>query len=111
MPRHEFPDQQLSSQIIGAFYDVYNALGFGFLESVYRRALAVERSFQGIAVAQEVPFELLHRGVTIGQYRADLLVESRVVVEAKTGLRLDPFAAAQVLNYLKASRLEVGLVL
>src|ERR1051325_4759667 len=111
MPKHHLIEESLSRQIIGAFYDVYNDLGFGFLESVYRRAMAVELNYRGIAVAQEVPFELTHRGVQIGHYRADLIVDDRIVVEAKSSIKPDPFAPAQVLNYLKASRIEVGLVL
>ena len=109
------PDQflhgALTSQIIGAFYHIYNLFGFGFLESVYRKALAVELSFRGLDVRQEVPFRLLHRGVEIGRYRADLIVGDAVVVEVKTGLLLDPVAPAQLLNYLRASSLPVGLVL
>jgi GxxExxY protein len=106
-----FLEPILSRQIIGVFYDVYNSLGFGFLETVYRRALAVELRYRGISVAEEVPFELFHRGVSIGYYRADLIVDGRIVVETKTGARVDPFAPSQVLNYLRAASIEVGLVL
>jgi GxxExxY protein len=107
----DFLEPVLSRQLIGVFYDVYNELGFGFLEAVYRRAFAVECRYRGISVAEEVPFELTHRGVTIGQYRADLIVDGRIVIETKTGARVDAFGPAQVLNYLKATQLEVGLVL
>jgi GxxExxY protein len=106
----EFLEPVLSRQVIGVFYDVYTELGFGFLETAYRRALSVECRYRGIPVAEEVPFELRHRGVAIGFYRADLIVDERIVIETKTGARIDPFAPAQVLNYLKASGLEVGLV-
>jgi GxxExxY protein len=108
---HEYPLQELTGRIILAFFEVHRRFGFGFLESVYRRALAVELAHAGIPVAQEVPFELMYRGVSVGFYRADLIVASTVIVEAKTGLLLDPVAPAQLLNYLKAARLEVGLVL
>jgi GxxExxY protein len=111
MPEESLVENALSRQVIGVFYDVYNELGFGFLETVYRRALAVECRYRGIPVAEEVPFELRHRGVSIGFYRADVIVDDRIVVETKTGARVDPFAPAQVLNYLKAAQLEVGLVL
>src|SRR5450759_1121720 len=103
---HEYPLQELTGRIILAFFEVHRRFGFGFLESVYRRALAVELAHAGIPVAQEVPFELMHRGVSVGFYRADLIVASTVIVEAKTGLLLDPVAPAQLLNYLKAARLE-----
>src|SRR5437868_2611636 len=102
---------ELSRDIVGAFYEVNNSLGFGFLESAYRRAMAVELHFRGISVAQEVPFELTHRGVQIGHYRADLIVERRIVVETKTGRNYDPFAESQVINYLKATGLKLGIIL
>ena len=85
--------------------------GYGFLESVYRRALAVELRHRGIAVAEEVRYEVRHRGVAVGLYKADLVAESSVVLETKTGLSLDPVAPAQLLNYLRVSGLSVGLIL
>src|SRR5438874_581907 len=99
-PERDYPFQELTGRIIEGFYDVRRALGFGYLESVYRRALAVELQFRGISIAQEVPFRLLHRGILVGYYRADLIVDSSVVVETKAGSLLDPVAPMQVLNYL-----------
>lgn len=110
-PEHDYPRQQLTGRIIAAFLYVHRALGYGFSESVYRRALAVELQFRGIAVGQEVQFEVVHRGVVVGVYRADLVAESCVVLETKTGLVLDPVTPAQTLSYLRASRLEIGLIL
>src|SRR5579862_6247337 len=110
-PEVEYPFHELTGRIIEGFYEVHRTLGFGYFESVYRRALAVELQFRGIPIAQEVPFQLVHRGILIGYYRADLVVDSSVVIETKTGLLLDPVAQSQVLNYLKASGLPVGLVL
>ena len=107
----EYPHQTLTGIIIGAFFEVYHALGYGFLESAYRRALAVELMHRGVVVRQEVGYELFHRGVSIGFYRADLVVNAAGVVEVKTGLKLDNAGPAQVLNYLKVSRLPVGLLL
>jgi GxxExxY protein len=107
----DYPLQELTGRVIGAFFEVHRRFGFGFLESVYRQALAVELAYAGIPAAQQVPFELMHRGVSVGHYRADLIVASKLIVEAKTGLLFDPVAPAQLLNYLKAARLEVGLVL
>jgi len=106
-----FPHQELSAKVIGAFYEVYNTLGYGYLESVYKRALAVELSYLGLPIQQEVGFEVSHRGVPVGTYRADIIVSSSLIVEAKAGAHLDPNAAAHILNYLKTSRLRVGLVL
>jgi GxxExxY protein len=107
----EYPDQKLTGEIIGAFYYVYHRFGYGFLESVYRKALAVELQYRGIPVAQEVPFELEHRGVVVGRPRVDLIGGGRVIIETKAGTVLDPAAAAQLQNYLRASKLELGLVL
>ena len=110
-PEPGYPLQQLTGGIIGAFFEVHRALGYGFLESVYRRALAVELEYRGFPVAREVTYELRHRGVSIGLHRADLVVAAKVVIEVKTGLLLDPVAQAQLLNYLRASGLRVGLAL
>lgn len=110
-PESDYPLQALTGRIIASFHAVHHTLGYGFLEPVYRKALAVELEYRGLTVAQEVPFEVLYRGVTVGNYRVDLIVESSVVVETKSGLLLDPVAPAQLLNYLKVSGLPVGLVL
>src|SRR5690242_8250211 len=107
----EYPYVDLTGDIIGAAYAVHRAKGFGFLERVYRRALVVELEYLGIQSRREVAFDLHHRGVPIGVYRADLIVESRVIVEVKTGMLLDPAVVPQTLNYLKASGLSVGLVI
>jgi GxxExxY protein len=107
----DYPYDDLTGEIIGAAFAVHNAEGFGFLEKVYRRALVVELAHRGVSCQQEVSFPLFYRGVPIGIYRADLIVESRVIVEVKTGFVLDPAVVPQTLNYLKASDLSVGLVL
>ena len=111
LPDADYPLQDLTGQIIEAFIQVHHAFGYGFLESVYRRTLAVELHRRGIAIEQLVRYELAYYGVPVGTYEADLVVDQSVIVETKTGLVLDPVAQAQVLNYLKASRLPVGLVL
>ena len=107
----DYPLQSLTRLTIGAFLHVYAQFGYGFVEGVYQRGTAVELSYRGLGVATEVPFEIVHRGVPIGLYRADLIVESTLVVEVKAGLLLDPAAAPQLLNYLKASKLPLGLIL
>jgi GxxExxY protein len=105
-----YPLQELTGRVIAASFVIHKEFGFGFLESVYRRALAVELRYQGIHVAEEVPFELFHRGVSVGLYRADLLVDSQVIIETKTGLVLPRIAPAQTLNCVKAAGLPLGLV-
>jgi GxxExxY protein len=106
-----YPLQQLTGRITASAYGVQRKFGYGYLESVYRRALAVEMQYHGIAVAQEVTYELFHRGVPVGLFRADLVADSRVIVEAKTGLLPDPVAPAQLLNYLRAADLSLGLLI
>jgi GxxExxY protein len=107
----KYPFSELTRNVIAAFYRAYDALGFGFLESVYTRALSVELRVAGLAVEREVPFELFHLGEWIGRYRADLIVENKIIIEVKTGPALDPQAIPQLLNYLNVSRLPLGLVL
>jgi GxxExxY protein len=110
-PETTYPDQRLTGLIVAAGYAVHRALGFGFLEAVYRKALVAELIHAGAHVEQEVRFDLTHRGIDVGIYRADIVAEGRVIVEVKTGLFPDPVAGPQLLNYLSASRLELGLVL
>jgi GxxExxY protein len=109
-PEREYPEQRLTGKIIASGYAVFRSFGFGFLESVYRRALTVELRHLGVVVAEEVPYELFHRGVSVGFYRADLVVESSIMVETKTGLVPDAFAPTQLLNCLCAAQLSVGLI-
>jgi GxxExxY protein len=101
----------ITGSILGAFYAVHSQLGFGFLETVYSNALIVLLRAAGLDVRQEVPFEITFHGHSIGVYRADLVVESKVIVEIKAGRSIIPAHNAQLLNYLRASNLEVGLLL
>ena len=101
----------LSHAIIGAFYSVYSELGVGFLEVVYANALAILLKHAGLAVGREVPFEIVFHGQSIGLYRADVIVESRIIVEVKASRCIIPQHASQLLNYLKASNLQLGILL
>lgn len=107
----ELIESQLTGKIIQCFFTVYNTLGFGMLESVYRKALSVELSRENLRAHHEVPIEVVYQGVQVGFFRLDLLVEEKVAVEIKATELLSPFAKRQLLNYLRASRLDVGLVL
>jgi GxxExxY protein len=102
---------ELTGEIIAAFYAVYNELGYGFLESVYVRALAIELFSRRMGVAREVPVSVFYKGVTVGTYRCDLLVADTVVVEVKSGIETDDSDRVQLLNFLRASGREVGLLL
>ena len=104
-------EEAFAHKVIGAFFDVYNALGYGFLESVYGRALEVELTRRGLHATREVSVNVWYADEVVGQYRADLLVENRVVVELKAHRILATSDRAQLLNLLKASDLEVGLLL
>ena len=102
---------QLTEQIIKAFYTVYNALGYGFLEKVYENALAVELRKMGLTIVQQAEIKIYYAGVLVGEYYADLLVADAVIVEVKAVRTLLKEHEAQLLNYLKATPYEVGLLL
>jgi GxxExxY protein len=101
----------LTEKIIGVFYEVYNELGFGFLESVYREAMRMALGQAGLPVEAEVPVPVSFRGEVVGVFRADLVVDGRIVVELKTAESISKVHEAQVLHYLRASAMEVGLVM
>jgi GxxExxY protein len=101
----------LTGRIIGAFYEVYNELGQGFLASVYEKALAVALAMGGLRVGRQVPIPVWFRGHQVGDFRADLLVEDVVILELKADRVLEPVHEAQLLNYLRATAIEVGLLL
>ena len=101
----------VTGSIIGAAYQVHNTLGAGFLEKVYENALAAEVRKRGPDVEQQVPTRVLYDGLVVGEYVADLVVEGKVIVEVKAASALDSSHEAQILNYLKATGTEVGLLL
>lgn len=102
--------KQLTNKIIAAFYKVYNTLGYGFLEKVYENALAHELRQQGLDVRQQMPIKVYYDGQVVGEYVADLCVEGCVIVEIKAAESLCPEHEAQLLNYLRATEIEVGLL-
>jgi GxxExxY protein len=106
-----YKHSNLTEEIIGAFFTVYNALGYGFLEKVYANALRLELERQGLKVRQEFPIVVRYLGQTIGEYYADLIVNDLVIVEIKATKTLLQEHEAQLLNYLKATPYEVGLLL
>lgn len=101
----------LTDKIIGVFYEVYNELGHGFLESVYEKAMIIAFEEGGIAVASQVEIPVWFHGQRAGLFYADLLVENLVIVELKAVRTLDPSHEAQLLNYLRATEIEIGLLL
>ena len=106
-----FKHQKLTQKIIGVFYEVYNELGHGFLESVYENAMGIALKEAGLSALQQAPVTVRFRGRMIGDFRADLLVENAVIVELKAAKAIDGAHEAQLLNYLKATEVEVGLLM
>lgn len=102
---------ELSHEILGAFFSVHTTLGHGFLEAAYQYALVAELRTRRLAVATEVPVRIRYKGGIVGEYRADLVVARTVIVECKVAEFLTTVHEAQLLNYLKASGLELGLLL
>jgi len=108
---NKYKHSDITEQIIKAFYKVYNTLRYGFLEKVYENALAIELKQQGLSVVQQAPIKVYYNGQLVGKYYADLLVEDKVIVELKTVEALTDEHHAQLLNYLKATEIQVGLLL
>jgi GxxExxY protein len=101
----------LTEAIIGCAFNVSNGLGCGFLEKVYENALVYELGKAGLSVQQQSPVTVRYDGVIVGEYYTDLVVEKRVLVELKALRAFDSTHEAQVLNYLKATGLRIGLLL
>ena len=106
----EFKHKELSEKIIKAFFTVYNSLGYGFLERVYRNTMVIALERMGLKVLPESKITVYYQGQIVGEYFADLLVEDTVVVELKATSAITEDHKAQLLNYLKATTYEVGLL-
>ena len=107
----KFKHGDLTDKIIGTFYEVYNELGFGFLESVYEEAMIIALEAKGLKVEQQVPVPVWFRGRKVGSFEADLVVNTLVIIELKAAKAISERHIAQLLNYLRATEIEVGLVL
>ena len=103
--------EELTEKIIGAFYEVYNVLGYGFLEKVYEMALASEFSSRGLEFSRQVPIEVCYKGDVVGEYVADFVIGGKIIVEVKAIIGLTGADENQLLNYLRATGKSVGLVL
>lgn len=103
--------EQITGRVIEAFYQVHRELGHGFLESVYSRAMAIALADMGLHAEREVEIEIWFRGKRVGVYRADILVEGKVIVENKASAQLPAATESQLINLLAASPQEVGLIL
>lgn len=103
--------KDITDKIIGSFYDVYNELGFGFLEKVYENSMFIQLRSKGLFVQKQQPVEVFFKDQKVGQYFADLVVDEKVIVELKAAEGLREEHEAQLINYLKATNIEVGLLL
>ncbi len=111
MPTANLKHREVTELVLKAFYSVYNELGYGFLEKVYENAIAIEARDLGLKIAQQVPIEVIYKQQKVGYYEADLVINDAVIIELKAAEQLTDKHQAQLLNYLKATRFEVGLLL
>jgi GxxExxY protein len=102
---------ELTEEILGVYYDAYSEIGHGFLESVYNNCMYLALTKLGLSVRRDVPVPVYFRGQDVGQFKADLVVGGSVLIELKAVQNLDRTHEAQVMNYLRATELEVGLLL
>lgn len=106
-----YPHRELTEKVIGAAFEVHRELGHGFLEKVYEDALALELAKRGVTVVSQAPIEVRYKGEPLGAYFADLLVDGAVICEIKAVKTLAAEHEAQLLHYLKATGMKVGLLL
>lgn len=103
--------KELTQKIINVFYEVYNTLGYGFLEKVYENAMLYELELRGLKTDKQIPINVNYKSKLVGEYFSDIIVENKVILELKACNKLDSEHENQLLNYLKASDIEVGLLL
>jgi GxxExxY protein len=111
MNEESYKHSDVTDKIIKAFYIVYNKLGYGFLEKVYENSMMIELAKVGLNVRKQIPIKVHYDGIDVGNYFADLIVEDVVIVELKAEGGIVEEHEAQLTNYLKATEIEVGLLL
>lgn len=109
--QHGLMHGDLTDRVLRVFFDVYNELGYGFAESVCERAMVIALEQAGLNVRQQSPIPVYFRGQLIGEFFADIIVNDLIIIELKCARALDPAHEAQVLNYLRATPIEVALLL
>ena len=107
----EFLYKEITEQIIGAAFEVYKVLGYGFLEKVYHKALVVELKLRRLPIEEEYAIKVIYENEIVGEYYADIFVERKVIVEIKVDDKYNSQHEAQLLNYLKATGIKIGLVI
>jgi GxxExxY protein len=103
--------EQITKSVIGGAFEVINELGAGFLESVYEKALLLALRHKGLSVRSQHPVKVMFRGECVGDFYADIFVEEKVIVELKAVKTIAPEHQAQIINYLNATGIEVGLLI
>lgn len=106
----KFKHEELTELIIKAFYNVYNSLGYGFLEKVYENSMVIELKSLGLNCEKQKPITVHFKNFNVGEYFADIIVENKIIVELKAAEGIIEEHEAQLLNYLKATDIEVGLL-
>jgi len=107
----EYKHSDITGRILKAAYEVYNNLGYGFLEKVYENALFMELKTEGLTVEKQYPIKVYYKSKIIGEYYADLVVDKKVIVELKAVSNIEKSHEVQLVNYLKATEIEVGLLI
>ena len=107
----ELLHKQLTEEILSVFYDVYNELGYGFLEKVYQNSLFIELKSRGFKVEAQKQIKVNYKGFEVGEYYADIVVDDLVILELKSAEFLVKEFEAQLINYLRGTNMEVGLLL
>ncbi len=111
MDTDEYKHKALTERIIQAAFTVHNTLGSGFLEKVYENAMFIELCKAGLNVVQQAPLQVMYNGSIVGEYYADLVVDNKIILELKAVLHILPVHEVQLVNYLKATGMEVGLLI
>jgi len=106
-----YKHEEITSQIINAAHTVHNKLGYGFLEKVYHNSLVIELRKRSVFAEPEKPIKVKYDNQIVGEYFADIVVDNKVVIEVKATDKYNPVFEAQLLNYLRATGLEVGLII
>jgi GxxExxY protein len=108
---HEIIYKELSYKVINASMEVHNKLGAGFLEKLYENALTIKLNKNGLKAIQQAPMKVYFEGELVGEYFADILVENKVILETKCVEKIVDIHRAQVINYLKATGLKLGIII
>jgi len=103
--------KELSSDVIRIFYEVYNELGYGFLEKVYQNAMYIELLKSGYNIEAQKKINVIYKSQIVGEYYADIIVENKIIIELKANQGLSEENESQLINYLKSSKIEIGLLL